>query len=120
MRDLTMFDAKSHTQGNMPHLLQYLWDNYLAYLAKTNGDKKIDETKIKAIDFMMWAITQLQTTRAIESFFIDGNVGIKLTNNTTLAISPGVDIRGSMQESGYVPVTDNDDDTDHSNKSIII
>lgn len=109
-----MFDSASHTQGGLPHLMQHLWDAYAAYL-QTELDKRaaagkptvtLDEAKKKApaTAFAQWATEYLAENRVAESFFIDANHGIKLANNAMVAICPGVEIRGSMQDSNAVPV----------------
>jgi len=116
MSQLADFDSIRHTQGEHPHIMQYLWDAYLEYLESerqertTRGQSSLPvaQAKLKApaINFVLWAANHLRDIRAIESFFVDGNVGVRLNNNKTIAISPGVEIRGTMQDSGAVAVTE--------------
>lgn len=116
MTQLSDFDAIRHTQGDHPHIMQYLWDAYLAYLEAEGQERAAKgqtvlpiaqaKTKAPATHFVLWAANHLRDIRAIESFFVDGNVGVRLNNNKTIAISPGVEIRGTMQDSGAVAVTE--------------
>jgi hypothetical protein len=107
-----MFDSTMVTQGGLPHLMQYLWDKYTAYLQaeleKKDNKVPLDTAKKKApaIHFAQWATDFLTETRPVETIFIDGNVGVKLTNNDSIAISPGTEIRGTMQESNAIQVTE--------------
>lgn len=107
----------TYTQGGHKHLVQYLWDAYAAHLEAGGGGwpkarhapgRPIAEAKrtATAVDFVRWATTYLQETRPLGSFFIDGNVGLRLTTGETVAVSPGVVVSGTMQESYAVPVTE--------------
>jgi hypothetical protein len=112
-----MFDDVNHTQGGMPHLLQYLWDAYCAYLdgliekRRARGArtvKGLEEAKraAPATHFVEWAAAHLKENRVVENFFIDANHGVRLANNACLAVCPGTEVRGSMQDSGAVAVTE--------------
>lgn len=110
-----LFDAAGHTQGGLPHLMQHLWDAYVAHLGeqieqrKATGKNVVDldtaKKKAPATDFAVFATGYLKEHRVAESFFIDANHGIRLGNNVMVAVCPGVEIRGTMQDAGAVEVT---------------
>lgn len=116
INDSGLFDDIQHTQGGLTHLMQYLWDAYCSYLQEEIDKRKeehkpvvsLQEAKKKApaSHFANWCTEYLKENRPVENFFIDGNVGVRLTNNMCIAISPGTHIQGTMQESGAVPVTE--------------
>ncbi len=109
-----LFDSTLHTQGGLNHLMQHLWDAYCLHLqeeiGKRNAEGKLTVTldhakrKAPATDFAKWASDYLKEMRVTESFFIDGNLGVRLTNNVCVAVCPGVEIRGTMQDSHAIPV----------------
>lgn len=110
-----LFDSTMHTQGGLPHLMQYLWDAYVVHLQKqleklTESGKTavtIDEAKKRApaTHFAVWATEHLKEVRVTESFFVDANHGLRLGNNAMVAVCPGAEIRGTMQEANAVQVT---------------
>lgn len=110
-----MFDTTGHTQGGLPHLMQHLWDAYVAHLKEeidkraANGKNPVDletaKKKAPASDFAVFATSYLKEHRVAEGFFIDANHGIRLGNNAMVAVCPGVEIRGTMQDAGAVEVT---------------
>jgi hypothetical protein len=118
-----IFDAGT-AQTGPPHLLQYLWDRYTAHIGAAL-ERRRKEGKPAAVlafalrdapatHFIKWAGDYLAENRAAETFFLDANLGLRLTNNDLVAVSPGVDVRGSMQDAGAVHVTtgrDRPDDT---------
>lgn len=111
-----MFDSAAHTQGGLPHIMQYLWDAYCLHLkeelekrqaaGKMTVDLPTAKQKAPATDFARWATEHLAENRVAESFFIDANHGIRLSNNSMVAICPGVEIRGTMQDSNAIQVTE--------------
>lgn len=113
-----MFDTTSHTQGGLPHLVQHLWDQYCLHLAaeiqkrKEAGQPALDldaaKRRAPAAGFCKWATAYLLENRVAEGFFIDANHGVRLTNNVAVALCPGLqdDIRGTMQDSKAVQVTE--------------
>ena len=111
-----LFDEISHTQGGMAHLMQHLWDAYVGFLRERLEERKkagkatvsLEEAKKKApaIHFAKWASDYLKENRVVENFFIDENHGVRLANNTCVAICPGTTIQGTMQDSGAVQVTE--------------
>jgi hypothetical protein len=110
-----MFDSTGHTQGGLPHLMQHLWDAYVEHLktaietrkseGKTVVDLETAKKKAPATDFAVFATNYLKEHRVSESFFIDANHGIRLGNNVMVAVCPGVEIKGTMQDAGAVEVT---------------
>lgn len=110
-----LFDSASHTQGGLPHLMQYLWDAYSLHLKEQLEERQaagkptvtMEEAKRRApaINFAQWCTEHLKENRVAESFFIDANHGVRLSNNAMVAICPGVEIRGTMQDAGAVEVT---------------
>lgn len=113
-----MFDTTRHTQGGHVHLIQHLWDQYCLYLGeqiKEREEKKLStvdlptaKKKATATHFAKWAADFLKANRPVESFFVEENCGLRLTNNVLVAIAPGMDedIRGTMQSSGAIQVTE--------------
>ena len=61
--------------------------------------------KIPATVFAKWAAEYLRTNRVVQNFFVDENHGMLLSNNRSVVVSPGIDIRGTMQDAGAVGVT---------------
>lgn len=132
-----LFDATAHTQGGLPHLIQFLWDEYAKHLdrllkeragaGKPAVDLQTAKTKAPAVNFAKWASDYLKENRIVESFFIDGNLGVRLTNMKTVAVCPGLEeIRGTMQESNAIGIThgrsqpDNNGVIDESDRSFRI
>ena len=111
-----LFDSTMHTQGGLNHLMQHLWDAYKIHLQdqietrQKEGKPTVDLTtavkKAPASNFAEWATEYLKEFRVTESFFIDGNLGVRLANNVCVAVSPGVEIRGTMQEAAAIQVTE--------------
>jgi len=111
-----LFDSISHTQGGVTHLIQLLWDEYLNHLREAIEKRakagKASVTLVEAIrrapatDFAKFAADYLAVHRPVQSFFIDENLGILLRNQKSVAVSPGVEIRGTMQDAGAVQVTE--------------
>jgi hypothetical protein len=116
VNDKNLFDEVAHTQGGMPHILQYLWDAYVRYLQAEISKRRESNkptvtveqavTRAPAIKFVEWAANYLQEHRVVENFYVDANHGIRLSNNDTLVISPGTNIQGTMQDSGAINVTE--------------
>jgi len=116
VNDQGLFDPIMHTQGGVNHLMQHLWDAYCVHLAEQLDKRKLEgkptvelaeaKKKAPASNFATWAAEYLKEIRVTESFFIDGNLGIRLANNVCVAVCPGVEIRGTMQDSGSVAVTE--------------
>lgn len=110
-----LFDSLAHTQGNMPHLMQFLWDNYVRDLAERIEKRReagqeavgVEEASRRATarDFVRFCADYLAEHRCVQTFIIDANVGLVLSNHASVALSPGVQIRGTMQDSRAVPVT---------------
>lgn len=110
-----LFDDVMHTQGGMPHLMQFLWDEYVNHLKAQIESRKANKQPTVEIDeaikrapasaFAKWAADYLRENRMMQHFFVDENHGILLSNNRSVVLSPGIDIRGTMQDAGAVGVT---------------
>lgn len=110
-----LFDDTKHTQGGVQHIMQFLWDEFTAYLRREAKKRKkaklpsinVDEAlrKMPATAFLTWAAKYLKKHRVGQSFVVDENMGVQLTNLKQFVISPGVPIRGTMQDSGAIGVT---------------
>ncbi len=115
-----LFDSKAHTQGGCPHLMQFLWDEYakhLRTLLDKRGDAVADLDTLKkrtpATHFVSWAANYLEKNRPVNTFFVESNVGLVLADGKHAAVSPGVEIKGTMQAAQDVPIMEGrDGDTD--------
>ncbi len=116
VNDTPLFDAELHTQGGQPHLLQLLLNKYREHLAgkieerkkaklPTPVDADTATRATSALTFLKWASDYLKENRPAGNFFVDENLGLKLSNNLTCVISPGINIQGTMQDSGAISVT---------------
>jgi len=84
--------------AGQPHLLQYLWAKFAEHLEEEIARRV--EARISTVDlptalkqvpathFYGWATTYLTNTSVVDSFFIEGNLGIRLSTNETVAFSP--------------------------------
>lgn len=109
-----LFDAVMGTNGGLMHLTQFLWDKYCEYL-QTEIDARVEKKlptvpldaakkRASAVHFVQWAADYLAEHRPAETFFLDHNLGLRLTTGETLALSPGIDVRGTMQDAGDVAI----------------
>lgn len=115
VNETEMFDDIQHTQQGMPHLLQFLWDEYVNFLKRETAKREKKKQKsvplpialknTPATAFLAWAAKYLKKHRVGQQFYVDENLGIQLTNLRSCVICPGVTIRGTMQDSGAVEVT---------------
>lgn len=111
-----LFDPARYTTAGQPHLMQHLWSQYRAHLqAKIDERKKthpdtvtVDEAlkRATAAHFFQFCEEYLKANRPVENFFVDMNHGLVLSNNARVVVSPGYDLRGTMQRSGAVGVTE--------------
>lgn len=104
--------------GQLTHLMQHLWDRYKLHLEVLLGTRAgrgqkvptLDATikKAPAIHFAEWATQYLTDNRPVETFFSEGNVGLRLTNNVLVVLSPGEEQTkpGTMQQSASFSVTE--------------
>jgi hypothetical protein len=111
-----MFNSVAHTQAGMPHITAHLLAEYREWVNQANltrqgqGQTPVDpEEQIRAaqplLDFFE---NYLKVNRPVQNFPVDMNVGMMLSNNKRICISPGIEgIQGSMQEdSGAIGITD--------------
>jgi hypothetical protein len=109
-----LFDARSHTQGGCPHLMELLVAEYREYFQQVNATRKQQDQRpldpeltIRAarplLDFFE---KYLETYRPVQVFPIDMNYGLVLSNNKRVAVAPGApNVQGTMQDSGSISVT---------------
>lgn len=109
-----LFNPETHTQGGLPHLVEFLVAEYRQLLRQANetrqaqGQALLDpEAVLKSakplLDFFK---AYLKTNRPVQVFALDANYGVILSNNARVAIAPGTPlIQGTMQDSGAVQVS---------------
>lgn len=109
-------DATAPAPGAIKHLLQHLWDAYLAHL----DDRIRERTKegkasrplgqaaraAPARSFLEFAAAYLAEQRVVESFPLDFNLGVRLADNTLLSLCPPADVAGTMQGGVSVAITE--------------
>ncbi len=110
-----LFDATKYTTAGQPHLVEHLWSQFRAWLLQNIEARKkakkptieIDEAvaRATAAQFMAFCVKYLAKHRPVENFFVDTNHGLVLSNNARVVVSPGVDLRGTMQGARAVGVT---------------
>lgn len=110
-----MFDSIAHTQGGVLHLMDYLWDRYVSHLTERIEERKAEGKESIPLDvalkktsaqaFKKFCEDFLDENRAVETCPLDENLGFRLSNNDMVALSRGIAIQGSMQDSGAVAVT---------------
>lgn len=115
VNDSPLFDSAQHTQGGNPHILQYLFQEFAKHVAAQIEERKKNKkptvelsaamAKMPMTRFLTWAKQHLTEVRPVNTFFLDENIGVRLSNNRNIAISPGIEIRGTMQNAGAVAVT---------------
>jgi hypothetical protein len=115
VNETPMFDDMAYTQGGMPHLVQFLWDEYKAHLTEEIEKRKAEGQptkeladalpRVPAISFLQWAANYLKENRYSSHLFVDENHAVVLSNQKTFVISPGIPIRGTMQEAHAVNVS---------------
>jgi len=114
-----LFNSQAYTQAGVPHLMQYLWDKYCEHLQeeinrriesrRATVDLATAKSRAPATNFATWASNYLENNRVVDSFFIDENLGIRLTNGVRLAVCPGIEVRGTMQPVTEIRVTEGAD-----------
>lgn len=110
-----LFDPAKYTTAGQPHLLEHLWAKYRAFLQTkldelTRAGKKAADLdtavrRAPAEHFLAFAVEYLAKNRPVENFFVDMNHGVVLSDTSRVVVSPGYDLRGTMQQSGAVGVT---------------
>lgn len=116
VNDSPLFDAAKYSTAGQPHLIEHLWSQFRVWMQRQIDARKaakkptidIDEamTRATAEQFMAFATKYLAANRPVENFFVDTNHGLVLSNNARVVVSPGVDVRGTMQGARAVSVTD--------------
>jgi len=111
-----LFDSVALTQGNLPHLIELLVQQYRAYIGRENEKRAAmtparepldpEPTIQQAGPLLNFFRAYLTEHRPAEVFALDANYGLMLTNSMRCAISPGTPtIKGSMQDSGAVSIS---------------
>jgi hypothetical protein len=111
-----LFDPAKYTTAGQPHLTEHLWAEYRLHLQRLLDARKaagqpaadIDTavSKAPASHFYAFCVEYLLRNRPVTTFFVDTNMGVVLTNTKRLVLSPGFDLRGTMQNAGAVGVTE--------------
>lgn len=106
--------------GTPPFIIDFLVARYEAAMEAKNkeitaehgrkpGEPQLIDVKTelsKLVYFLNFSRNYLGDNRPAELFYPEANYGIKLTNGEMLMVSPPApDVRGTMQESSYAPVT---------------
>lgn len=118
--DAPAFDSTNHTQAGHKHLLQHLWDLYVAHMKETIEARKQKGERVLSIEravhvapamnFVEWAAAYLLENRYAENFYVDENIGLRLTNDDHVVLCPGIaTIQGSMQDANAIEVTTGED-----------
>lgn len=104
--------------GGSDNLIQHLWDQFvLLYLkpkiedmeaqGKPTVDLETAKKKTPATVFLNWAFEYLTNNRVTESFYVEANHGVRLTNGASVVICPGGgEQRGTMQDSVAIAITE--------------
>lgn len=108
------FNSVAQTQGGMPALLELLQEEYRKYMGQVNA-KRLEQGKptldaeatlSAARPFLKFCQKYLTENRPVQTFAIDSNYGLVLSNNLRCAVSPGVaTLKGTMQETHSVAVS---------------
>jgi hypothetical protein len=100
------FNSVAQTQSGLPHLLDLLRQEYRRYITDHGGQEADAARTLRSAEpFLAFCEEYLRENRPVQSFPIDMNYGLLLSNNVRCAVSPGVEeLKGTMQESFTVPV----------------
>ncbi len=115
-----MIDTSQVTTAGLPTLLEHLKKVFLARLekrleaerARTNKDAP---TKMDVLDvfrrcspllFLEFCDEYLKTNRITETFAVDSNVGVVLSDLSRCVICPGTEVDGTMLDAGAVAITE--------------
>ncbi len=101
-------------QGGRPHLIAFLWDRYTHYLQRQIDEKQAAQQKTltiveatqkaPALHFVEWATDYLLRNRVVNVFTLDANVGLRFASQAEVALCPGIDVRGTMEDDPGVAV----------------
>lgn len=116
VNDQPLFDSFSHTTGGgLPTLMEVVQQAFEDHLKSrlealaAEGHKTVtfEQAKRKATlaMFLTFAGRYLAEHRVVETFAVDANVGLVLSNQVRCVACPGLDIAGTMQDSDAVGVT---------------
>lgn len=110
------FDSTRYTQAGLPHLMAALHDAYRRQVQNELLKRKAAGQKVRSLEealqrapyahFLAFCERYLSVNRPVETFAVDMNVGMRLSNNQRVCVSPGhAQVQGMMQDSGAVQVT---------------
>lgn len=96
------------------HFTQYAIDEYRKYLEGVIAERKLSVTIEEAMkratltSFATWLVGHLDKVRVVETSYSTGNVGLRLTDGAAITLCPPAveEVRGTMQESHAVGITD--------------
>ena len=110
-----LFDPDKYTTAGQPHLLEHLWGAYREHLKTLLEARRAAGQPAAALDaalakaparhFYAFCVEYLLKNRPATTFYVDTNVGVVLTNTARVVVSPGFDLRGTMQDAAAVGVT---------------
>jgi hypothetical protein len=114
-QDADLFDPVTSTTSNLPHLMELLLAEYRTYLTseiekkQAAGQRTISIAEALTVapfnNFFNFCVRYLTINRPVENFFVDMNHGLKLSNNVSVVVCPGVNPQGQMEDSGAVNIT---------------
>ncbi len=110
-----LFDPAKYTTAGQPHLTEHLWAQYRLHLKELLDARRAAGRPAAALDdavrrapashFYAFCVEYLLRNRPVTTFYVDTNVGVVLSNTNRVVVSPGFDLRGTMQAAGAVGVT---------------
>ena len=110
-----LFDPAKYTTAGQPHLMEHLWGAYRERLkalldarraaGQPAADLDAAVAKAPASHFYAFCVEYLLANRPVNTFYVDTNTGVVLSNTNRVVISPGFDLRGTMQDAAAVGVT---------------
>ena len=99
----------------LPHLVQFLWDRYLEDIQSRLAQRKADGKSVvdfaeairraPASDFAHFAARYLSQQRAVQSFWLPDNVGLRLSSEVSVVVSPP-NPQAQPSAASAVPITE--------------
>jgi hypothetical protein len=108
MQGISQLDSAFQTSGGtIPHLLDLLWAEYRRYLEELVENRRQAGKPVVAVEDLMlrstarqlhdFATRYLAENRVVESFPLDANQGVRLSNGVILSVCPPTDLAGTME-----------------------
>ncbi len=114
----SLLDRSPARQGTLSSLLDHLWGLYEAALKETydkvaaRGDeiRSWDQVRqaVRAPTFLRFAREYLDRNRPAETFALDRNLGVKLTDGAVVSLCPRAVVEGDMQPANAVAIGSGD------------